>query len=134
MRTMDIRSQIIVCLGNGLYGCTPLTTQELAKFSNTKEKVIKKNENEIYQKLYRLLIDKCAGIKEIDRIRRDNKAASEKKTRDTVKNRRTLLTDKEHRRLLDEIAPERFDVLHYAALAVLGKRKTKRTFRMRAEY
>ena len=107
MRTMDIRSQIIVCLGNGLYGCTPLTTQELAKFSNTKEKVIKKNENEIYQKLYRLLIDKCAGIKEIDRIRRDNKAASEKKTRDTVKNRRTLLTDKEHRRLLDEARNEK---------------------------
>ena len=78
MRTMDIRSQIIVCLGNGLY-----------------------------QKLYRLLIDKCAGIKEIDRIRRDNKAASEKKTRDTVKNRRTLLTDKEHRRLLDEARNEK---------------------------
>ena len=30
--------------------------------------------------------------------------------------------DAEHRRLLDQIAPERFDVLHYAALAVLEKR------------
>ena len=30
--------------------------------------------------------------------------------------------DVEHRRLLDQIAPERFDVLHYAALAVLEKR------------
>ncbi len=29
--------------------------------------------------------------------------------------------DEEHRRLLDEIAPEQFDVLHYAALAVLKK-------------
>ena len=30
--------------------------------------------------------------------------------------------DEEHRKLLDEIAPERFDVLHYAALAVLRKK------------
>ena len=30
--------------------------------------------------------------------------------------------DKEHRKLLDEIAPEQFDVLHYAALAVLRKK------------
>ncbi len=30
--------------------------------------------------------------------------------------------DDEHRKLLDEIAPEQFDVLHYAALAVLKKR------------
>ena len=32
--------------------------------------------------------------------------------------------DREHRELLDRIAPEQFDVLHYAALAVL-KKKTK---------
>jgi hypothetical protein len=31
--------------------------------------------------------------------------------------------DAEHRRLLEEIAPERFDVLHYAALALLRKKK-----------
>lgn len=31
--------------------------------------------------------------------------------------------DVEHRELLDKIAPEQFDVLHYAALAILGKRK-----------
>ncbi len=31
--------------------------------------------------------------------------------------------DIEHRKLLDEIAPERFEVLHYAALAVLRKRE-----------
>ena len=30
--------------------------------------------------------------------------------------------DEEHRKLLDEIAPEQFDVLHYAALAVLRKK------------
>ncbi len=30
--------------------------------------------------------------------------------------------DKEHRQLLDEIAPEQFNVLHYAALTVLKKR------------
>ena len=30
--------------------------------------------------------------------------------------------DEEHRKLLDEIAPEQFDVLHYAALAVLKKK------------
>ena len=30
--------------------------------------------------------------------------------------------DAEHRKLLDEIAPEEFDVLHYAALAVLRKK------------
>lgn len=30
--------------------------------------------------------------------------------------------DKEHRKLLDEIAPEEFEVLHYAALAVLKKK------------
>lgn len=30
--------------------------------------------------------------------------------------------DKEHRELLDEIAPEQFEVLHYAALAVLRKK------------
>lgn len=30
--------------------------------------------------------------------------------------------DKEHRKLLDIIAPEHFDVLHYAALAILKKR------------
>ena len=30
--------------------------------------------------------------------------------------------DKEHRALLDEIAPEKFEVKHYAAVAVLGKR------------
>lgn len=30
--------------------------------------------------------------------------------------------DEEHRRLLDEIAPEQFDVLHYAALTVLRKK------------
>ena len=29
--------------------------------------------------------------------------------------------DEEHRELLDEIAPEQFEVLHYAALAVLKK-------------
>ena len=29
--------------------------------------------------------------------------------------------DKEHRELLDRIAPEQFDILHYAALAVLKK-------------
>ena len=29
--------------------------------------------------------------------------------------------DEEHRRLLDEIAPEQFEILHYAALAVLKK-------------
>ena len=29
--------------------------------------------------------------------------------------------DVEHRLLLDEIAPEKFEVLHYAALAVLRK-------------
>ena len=29
--------------------------------------------------------------------------------------------DKEHRELLDRIAPEQFDILHYAALAVLRK-------------
>ena len=32
--------------------------------------------------------------------------------------------DEEHRKLLDDIAPKQFDVLHYAALAVL-KKKTK---------
>lgn len=31
--------------------------------------------------------------------------------------------DEEHRKLLDEIAPEQFDVSHYAALAVLKKNK-----------
>ena len=31
--------------------------------------------------------------------------------------------DKEHRELLDRIAPERFDILHYAAIAVLKNRK-----------
>ena len=30
--------------------------------------------------------------------------------------------DEEHRELLDEIAPEQFEVLHYAALAVLKKK------------
>ncbi len=30
--------------------------------------------------------------------------------------------DSEHKRLLEEIAPEQFDILHYAALAVLKKR------------
>ena len=30
--------------------------------------------------------------------------------------------DAEHRELLDRIAPEKFDVLHYAALAVLKKK------------
>ena len=30
--------------------------------------------------------------------------------------------DREHRELLDRIAPEQFDVLHYAALAVLKKK------------
>ena len=30
--------------------------------------------------------------------------------------------DKEHRELLDRIAPEQFEVKHYAALAVLKKR------------
>lgn len=30
--------------------------------------------------------------------------------------------DEEHRKLLDEIAPEQFDVSHYAALAVLRKK------------
>ena len=30
--------------------------------------------------------------------------------------------DEEHRKMLDEIAPEQFDVLHYAALAVLRKK------------
>ncbi len=30
--------------------------------------------------------------------------------------------DREHRKLLDEIAPEQFEVLHYAALAVLRKK------------
>ena len=30
--------------------------------------------------------------------------------------------DKEHRELLERIAPERFEVLHYAALTVLKKR------------
>jgi hypothetical protein len=30
--------------------------------------------------------------------------------------------DAEHRRLLEETAPERFDVLHYAALALLRKK------------
>ena len=30
--------------------------------------------------------------------------------------------DKEHRQLLDGIAPERFNILHYAALAVLKKK------------
>ena len=29
--------------------------------------------------------------------------------------------NEEHRELLDEIAPEQFEVLHYAALAVLKK-------------
>ena len=32
--------------------------------------------------------------------------------------------DAEHRLLLDEIAPEKFEVLHYAALAVLRKRES----------
>ena len=32
--------------------------------------------------------------------------------------------DTEHRLLLDEIAPEKFEVLHYAALAVLRKRES----------
>ena len=32
--------------------------------------------------------------------------------------------DVEHRLLLDEIAPEEFEVLHYAALAVLRKRES----------
>lgn len=32
--------------------------------------------------------------------------------------------DAEHRELLERIAPERFEVLHYAALAVLRKKKT----------
>ena len=32
--------------------------------------------------------------------------------------------DAEHRLLLDEIAPEEFEVLHYAALAVLRKRES----------
>ena len=31
--------------------------------------------------------------------------------------------DEEHRRLLDTIAPDRFDILHYAALTVLRKKK-----------
>ena len=31
--------------------------------------------------------------------------------------------DREHRKLLDEIAPEQFEVLHYAALAVLRKKE-----------
>ncbi len=30
--------------------------------------------------------------------------------------------DEEHRKLLDEIAPEQFDVKHYAAIAVLKKK------------
>jgi hypothetical protein len=30
--------------------------------------------------------------------------------------------DREHKRLLEESAPERFDVLHYAALALLRKK------------
>lgn len=30
--------------------------------------------------------------------------------------------DREHRELLDRIAPEEFEVLHYAALTVLRKR------------
>ena len=30
--------------------------------------------------------------------------------------------DKEHRKLLDDIAPEQFEILHYAAIAVLGKK------------
>ena len=30
--------------------------------------------------------------------------------------------DSEHKRLLEEIAPEQFDILHYAVLAVLKKR------------
>ena len=30
--------------------------------------------------------------------------------------------DKEHRALLDEIAPESFDILHYAAITVLRKK------------
>ena len=30
--------------------------------------------------------------------------------------------DQEHRNLLDEIAPEQFEVRHYAALAVLRKK------------
>ena len=30
--------------------------------------------------------------------------------------------DKEHRELLERIAPEQFEVLHYAALAVLKKK------------
>ena len=33
--------------------------------------------------------------------------------------------DEEHRELLDEIAPEQFEVLHYAALAVLKKITTR---------
>ena len=33
--------------------------------------------------------------------------------------------DREHRKLLDEIAPEEFDILHYAAIAQLGKRRIK---------
>ena len=30
--------------------------------------------------------------------------------------------DKEHRELLDRIAPEEFDILHYAALTVLHRK------------
>ncbi len=30
--------------------------------------------------------------------------------------------DEEHRKLLDDIAPEQFEILHYAAIAVLGKK------------
>ena len=32
--------------------------------------------------------------------------------------------DREHKELLDRIAPDRFEVLHYAALAVLGKKRS----------
>ena len=33
--------------------------------------------------------------------------------------------DAEHRRLLNEIAPEQFDILHYAAIAALGKKEPR---------
>ena len=38
--------------------------------------------------------------------------------------------NKEHKELLEKIAPHEFDVLHYASLAVLGKTKTTGVYKM----
>ena len=106
LRTIDIPAGV-QSLGQALFAdCDTLSSVTLP--DDMKDTILEKLPSLPYglivENLPKLIDD--PGIKEIDRIRRDNKAASEKKTRDTVKNRRTLLTDKEHRRLLDEARNE----------------------------